>query len=166
MAGSAILMTIALALLVGLSLTRRSGVPPGADRCVTSLWPSALAGAAQVDVVREHRGHLLLRGVLRDGTGSHPLVHRGGVVLTGTPALGLRRGRFLQLDRKLHRGNGLPVCRGGWENKNIQASGICGTFVFSGSFLERVQSFGVNYREETQFLSFIEFTQIFSGDCH
>ena len=47
--------------------------------CVDNQWPLKLlcTGPTVVDVLRQHCGHLLLRGLLWDRPRAHPLVHRG-----------------------------------------------------------------------------------------
>lgn len=118
MAGSAILMTIALALLVS----------HHADMHSSNIWidwrwllrfpitkccpPSVLLGPTQMDVLCEHRCNFRLCRILWNRTGSHPLVHRGGAVLAGTQAFSHCCVRFHKLDCQLYCGNGLPV-RGG-----------------------------------------------------
>lgn len=76
MAVSAVFLTVAMLLLVSFPnlLAPRLLVPHPEKETSYIFRPS---GPVQLDVLHQHRGHLQLRGLLRGGSWSHPLVHHG-----------------------------------------------------------------------------------------
>lgn len=116
MAGSAVLMTIATALLV--HFLKIEAVNVRLSRIVEissdSSHSSAHSGPTKMDVILEYCGHFCLCCILWNWTWTYPMVHRGRVVLTGTPAFCHCCSWFYQLDCQLYSWNELPVFSGEW----------------------------------------------------
>lgn len=87
--------------------------------CVSVLRRS---GAAQMDVLHQHCGHLQLRSLLWNRPRPHPLVHCGRALQPGAPACCHCSCRFLQLVCQLLSGNVLPVC---WGERSLVFLGLC-----------------------------------------